>query len=418
MSKKSKPPLIIEDSSFSPDLLEEIEKPLKCLLEAEESEGFELGMMANLADILEGNPVLADKFFEKVLARPNLRTARLLFELDGLIHSKPLHKGIKRTLYLLKQRGMDIPSASEDKAEKTGRGILKETASVQVSGYLSEFDELRNRMLALIIPQVSKGRLFLFALIDPENSLESLTALAVSKKEAIGLLKDLEEQAGHSFLSADPGQAAFILKEAHDRKSKLSKEDEGIYGQVNNLLTGLKTVRSSPIIRSLFPATEPLSEMPPDWEQLSRIAEVAYYLPKAEELEPFQKALRQVQESILIVSQAQKKAQIQEIVLRGARDIFEGRKRQELIRYLEELAYLYFLKSQRETAEVLFSAALFLAKEAEKAISEANPFLIGLVEKALSIEKMMEDSSDQGSAAEMTPGGIIIPPWVKRGGET
>ena len=415
MSRMSKPPLVKKDSFFDSELREKIESPLNSLLAAEESAAFDPELITNLVDTLDENPALADYFFDKLLARPSVVIARLLFELADHLTSKSVHKGIKRTLYRLKQRGMDIPSVREDKGEKAGQGILKETVSAQVSGYLSEFDEFRNRVLALIISQVSKDKLFIFAIIGPENGLERLTALTVNRKEAKGFLKDFEEQTGHSVLSADPGQVALILKEAHDRRSNLSKEDEGVYGHIINLLTGLKKVRQDPIIRSLFPVGEPLLEMPPDWERLTRIEEVAYYLPKAEVLEPFQKSLRQVQEAILIISPSQKRQQIGEILIQGSRDIFKGQEREDLVRYLEELAYLYYLKDQIEEAKLLFSASLFLAKEGERATSQDNPFLIWLVEKALSIEKIMEDDNGQDPVPEKTPGGIIIPPWVKRG---
>ncbi len=416
MSKMSKPRLVKKDSFFNSEFVEKIENPLRSLLAAETSATFEPELISNLAETLDENPALADFFFEKLLARPSDTIARLLFELADRLTSKSVQKGIKRTLYRLKQRGIDISPARNDKGEKAGQGILKETVSAQVSGYLSEFDEVRNRMLALIVPQVSKGKLFAFALINPERGLESLTALAVSKKEAKGLLQDLEEQAGHSFLSADPGQAALILKEAHDRRSNLSKEDEDIYAHIINLLTSLKKVRQAPIIRSLFPVEEPLLEIPPDWERLTRIKEVAYYLPKAEDLEPYQKALGQVQEAILIISPSQKRQQIQDIIVQGSRDIFKGQEGEDLVRYLEELAYLYYLKGQIEEARLLFSEAFSLAKEGERATPEGNPFLIWLVEKALSLDKIMEDGNDQGPTPERTPGGIIIPPWVKRGG--
>ena len=138
-------------------------------------------------------------------------------------------------------------------------------------------------------------------------------------------------------------------------------------------------------------------------------------MPKAEVLEPFQKSLRQVQEAILIISPSQKRQQIGEILIQGSRDIFKGQEREDLVRYLEELAYLYYLKDQIEEAKLLFSAALFLAKEGERATFQDNPFLIWLVEKALSIEKIMEDDNGQDPVPEITQGGIIIPPWVKRG---
>ena len=415
MSKMSKPPLVKKDFFSNPELIEKIENPLNSLLATEESAAFNPELITNLVETLDANPALADFFLEKLLARPSVTIARLLPELVDRQTSRSVRKGIKRTIYRLKQRGMDIPSARNGKGEKGGQGILKETVSAQVSGYLSEFDEVRNRILALIVPQVSKGHLFVFALINPERGLESLSALAVGKKEAKGLLQDLEERAGHSFLSADPGQVALILKEAHDRRSNLSKEDEDIYAHIINLLSGMKKVRQASIIRSLFPVEEFLSEIPPDWERLTRIEEVAYYLPKAEVLEPYQKAIGQVQEAILIISPSQKRQQIMDIVDKGARDIFKGQERKDLVRYLEELAYLYTLKKQLETARVLFSAALFLAEEGERANPEDNPFLIWLMEKALSLDKIIEEDYEQGPTPERTSGGIIIPPWVKRG---
>jgi hypothetical protein len=415
MSKMPKSLWVKKDSSFNSELIEKTENLLDSLLTAEESAVFDPELITNLVETLDKNPALADFFFEKLLARPSAPIARLLSELADRLTSKSVHKGIRRTIYRLKQRGMDIPpSAWNDKGEKAGRGILKETVSDQVSGYFSEFDEVRNRIVALIVPQVSKGKLFVFALINPERGLESLTALAVSKKEAKGLLQDLEERAGHSFLSADSGQVALILKEAHDRRSNLSKEDEDIYAFTINLLSSLKKVRQVPIIRSLFPVEESLPEIPPDWERLTQIEEVAYYLPKAEVLEPYQKAVGEVQEAILILSPSQKRQQIRDIIVKGSRDIFKGKERESLVRYLEELAYLYTLKEQSETARVLFSAALFLAREGERAIPKDNPFLIWLVEKALSIERIMEDDNGQERVMEKTPGGIIIPPWVKR----
>ena len=413
MTRNSKPAWPKKESSPDPELLEKIDTDLNRLLVAGDSAPFDPDILQNLAATLDRDTLLTDFFLAKVLAEPNLLLTRLLIELDRHIHSKPVHKGIKRTLYRLKQRGIDLPPVMEDKDEKDRRGVLKEPDSGQVSGYLSEFDEMRNRMVALFVPQVSKGRLFVFGLIDPDGGLERLSALVVSKKESKILLQDVKEQAGHSFLPADPGQVAFILKEAHERRSSLSKEDEDLYAHIIMLLTGFKTVGRAPIIRTLFPEEESLMESPLIWEKVTGITEVAYYMPKAGVLEPYLKAVQEVQEGILILNQAQKQEQIEAIVVRAAREIFQGREREDLIRYLEELSYLYYLKGQKEEAKVLFSASSLLAKENEKGPARENSLLIRLVEKALSLESIIEEDGTQGPVMEKSPGGIIIPPWVK-----
>lgn len=414
MSRTSRPPVTKKDSLLSPDLLEKMEIYWNNLAPVGGSETLEPTVVNNLAGELDNNPLLADFFFEKIVSQPSQPLSRLLSELIKQVTSRPVQKGIKRTLYLLKQKGMDPPAPTEEKGEGAGRGILKAMDSVQVSGYLSEFDPGRNRMLAMLIPKVPKGKLFVFALIDPDGSLGSLTALEVSKKGAKEILGELEEHSGHSFLEADPGQVAFLLKEAHGRKSILSPEDEGIYVAIINLLSGLTTINPVPIIRSLFPPDPAVSEVPLDLERITSIPEVSYYLPAGEVIEPYQRAIQEVQEGILILSQAQKREQVHEIVLRASREIFKGQGRTGLVRYLEEAAYLYYLKGQLEEAKALFSATHFLNNQGEKTENDENPLLTRLVETALLGEESLENEGSQDEDSERSEGGIIIPPWIKK----
>lgn len=412
MPKRSHPIGTDNQSTLNPELQEKIENLLKELTQGKEAAAFEPRAIKNLAGELDNNPILADFFFEKIVSQPSQPLSRLLSELIKQVTSKPVQKGIKRTLYLLKQKGIDLPAPTEQKGEGAGRGILKARDAVQVSGYLSEFDPGRNRMLAMLIPKVPKGKLFVFALIDPDGSLGSLTALGVNKKGAIEILGELEEHSGHSFLEADPGQVAFLLKEAHDRKSTLSPEDEGIYVAILNLLRGLTTINPDPIIRSLFSPGQVDPAVPLDLERITSIPEVSYYLPAEEVIEPYQRAIQEVQEGILILSQAQKRDQVHEIVLRASREIFQGQGRTGLVRYLEEAAYLYYLKGQLEEAKALFSATHFLNNQGEKTETDENPLLIRLVETALLGEGFLEDEGSQDEDSERSEGGIIIPPWI------
>ncbi len=341
MPKRSHPIGTDNQSTLTPELQEKIENLLKELTQGKEAEAFEPRAIKNLAGELDNHPGLAERFFQKILSQPTQRLSLLLLALINQASSRLLQKGIKRTLYLLKQKGMDLPAPTEPKGEGAGRGILKARDSVQVSGYLSEFDPGRNRMLAMLIPKVPKGKVFVFALIDPDGCLGSLTALEVSKKGAKEILGKLEEHSGHFFLEADPGQVAFLLKEAHDRKATLSPEDEGIYVAILNRLSGLTTINPLPIIRTLFSQDQADPAVPLDLERITSIPEVSYYLPAEEGIEPYQRAIQEVQEGILILSQAQKREQVHEIVLRASREIFKGQGRTGLVRYLEEAAYLY-----------------------------------------------------------------------------
>jgi hypothetical protein len=401
-----------KNATLNPELQEKIEIYLNHLAQGGESEAFEPTAVLNLAGELDSNPGLAELIFQKVLSQPNQQLFRLLSDLVKQVTSKPVQKSIKRALYLLKQKGMDLPFDIEKK--EGGGGILKAMDPVQVTGYLSEFDPARNRMLAMLIPKGPKGKLFVFALVDPEGSLGSLTALEVNKKGAKEILGELEEHSGHSFLEADPGQVAFILKEAHDRKSILSREDEGIYGAILTLLSSLKTINPFPIIRSLFPLDQEGSEAPLDINRLMAIPDMSYYLPADELIEPYRKAIQEAQDGILILNNIQKREQINEIVRRASQAIFQGPVKTGLLRYLEEISYLYYLKGQLEEAKILFSAAQFLEDQKELIKPEGEAFLIRLTEKALWGERMVENEGSPIQYEEQSPGGIIIPPWVKK----
>lgn len=416
MSRTSKSPSTKKDSPSTVDLLNRVERHWNDLLPTGDPVAFEPHRLKNLAEDLDGDPVLAGLFFEKGNTEPSSLFVRLLLDLNPYCRSKSVHKGIKRTLYRLEQKGVELPRSKENQGEGVRKGVLKEVEASPVTGYLSEFDGARNRMLALLIPKVSKGKLFLFALVNPDGGLESLTVLEVNKKEAKEILGELEEHSGHPFWEADPRHVSFVLKEAHDLKSNLSKEDEGIFGGIFNLLNSLKSVAPAPLIRSLFPQDLTEGTAPLALDPLRAIPEVFYYQFEDEVIDPYRAAVRNVQEGILIVSPVQKREQIREIIEKASREIFKDLRRTGLLRYLEELAYLYFLKGQSQEAKVLFNAAQLGNRDGESVPVGGSPLLLRLVEMALLDKEDLEDPSDQPPVPKITQAGIIIPPWVKREG--
>ena len=413
MSKQSHNLRNKDQGPLAPEIQKKIENFLNELNSGKEAEAFEPKVLIHLAGELDKNPSGAEWLFQKILSQQTQHSSLLLSALINQVTSKSVLKGIKRAIYLLKQKGIALPAEQEQGAERKDGGILKARDSVRETGYLSEFDPARNRMLAMLIPKATQGKVFMFALIEPGGNLGHMTAVEVSKKEAKEILGDLAEQSGHSFLEADPGQVAFLLKEAHDRKSSLSPDDEGIYSAILGYLCGSKTVNELPIIRSLFPGAEGSGEMSLDMPRLLSIPEVHYYQLKDEWIKPYQQAILDVQTSVLILNQMQKKEQIIGITRKAGREIFQDRARTDLLRYLEEVSYLYYLKGRKEESQVCFEAAKSLVIEKETENLGENPLLFWLTERALLGDQMGEQPG-QDQVEEQSEGGIIIPPWVKK----
>ncbi len=403
-------PQLPKKDTFNPQLIERAETVFKQLRETEKSKPETQEIINTLAWELDDNPALADIFLQKITSHKRPFSPWFLLDLNRRIRSKSIQKGIKRTLYLLKQKGIESPPSPDQHSEKEG-GILKKIEPFQAVGYLSEFDGLKNQMIALLIPRPAKGQLFLFSLISSEG-LESLTALEVSKRGVKNILADLETQSGHAFLEADFGHAVFVLKEAHDRRSKLSNEEEGVYSGITSFLEGKKKVGQSPIIRSLLATEKPIQPLSLDVRLLTRIPEIVYLLPEPKILETYLMAVEEIRTSLLILNEIQKRERLKAVVDRAVQELFPPETRTGLFRYLEEAAYLYYLKGQKEEAEHLFHWASTLDQEKGPSPGKENPFLLWLIETALLTENTNDDLAPE-QKEQKTEGGIIIPSWVK-----
>jgi hypothetical protein len=413
MSKTVKSPSSTDLSAQETDLLHRMETCWQGLLEAGDSGSFGPELLQRLAEDFDRQTDLADLLLKKALSQADYSAVRLLAALNGQVATKGARKLIKRGLYLLQQKGLPAASEGDHKTETASFGILKEIASARPLGYLSEFDESGHRVAAMLLPNGLQGKIFFFVLISPFGEMESLSALEVTKKQARVILKDLEEESGQLFLEAAPEQVGYILQEAHDRGSRLSKSDEAEWTSIVNLLSNLKAIGPSPIIRSLLPPGPSEGPKALEMSRLLAIPEVVRFSVDFEVLEGYRRSIASVQEGVLVLSQEQKEGQIQNIVQKAAAEIFQDQGRERLIRYLEEVAYIYFLKGQEDRARVLFQAALSLTSPQE---SKENPLLIELVEQALLPDRFQPQDAGFEPAMETTPGGIIIPSWVNKEG--
>ncbi|MCJ7833302.1 MAG: hypothetical protein MUQ20_02820, partial [Deltaproteobacteria bacterium] len=123
MSGNLKPPWP-EKNSLNPQLLEKAENYLNRLLAAKESDAFTLEIINDLVRELDDNPALAELFLKKITSHKGSFSPWFLLDLNRRTQSKSVQKGIKRTLYLLKQKGIELPPSADTPPQKEG-GILK-----------------------------------------------------------------------------------------------------------------------------------------------------------------------------------------------------------------------------------------------------------------------------------------------------
>ena len=98
-------------------------------------------------------------------------------------------------------------------------------------------------------------------------------------------------------------------------------------------------------------------------------------------IEPYADAVREAEESKLVLNPVQKETRVQEIYHKALSEIFAGERRALYERRLEEMAGFLFKLGRREEAQASLAAAMDLKKPMNP--FQPNPFLLQLVIKSI-----------------------------------
>jgi hypothetical protein len=369
------------------------------------------GLIKELLPGLEADPTLAEAFLSQATAQKEKLTALFLSRLKEQAGSSALRRRIKGALYQLTQQGLEVPGELEN--EKAGPAILRQAESLPLECYLSDFDPLGSRMLTLVVPRAPQGRILVFALANWDQGLEDLTALEVSKRQVRPLLEESQENSGYPFYPSDPNQAVFLLREAYERSPALKTEDKKVYSVLMNYLETMGPFSTRPIIRDLIPGDEQENQAGGDWESLKSIPELLAFQLPSDRLSSCAQQLEEIKSSPLILNAGQQKERLQAVIQQAAADFFTPPRVENFHRYLEEIAYLYWLKAEPERFRVLVSAAARLESETLNREGRESPLLAWLFEKEF--QEIEEENDGLAEESETrTEGGLILPHWVKK----
>ena len=321
-----------------------------------------------------------------------------------------LRRRIKGALYQLTQQGLEVPV--KEGSARTGSTILKQPESLPLECFLSAFDPQGSRMLILVVPRVPQGRILVFALANWDQGLEDLTALEVSKKQVKPLLEETRESSGYPFYPADPGQVVYLLREAYSRTAALKSEDKKVYSVLMNYLETMGPFGSRPIIQDLIPFDEGETPKAGEWESLKTVPEMTALQLPADWLSSQARKLLEIKNSPLVLSVGQRKERMAAVTRQTVTELFTTERVENLYRYLEEIAYLYWIKGELEQARILSTAVNRLRTSLAGPPFHENPVLTWLIEKEF--PEIDEKKSEPATPPETrTEGGLIIPHWVK-----
>jgi len=354
---------------------------------------------------LEG---LASDALSQLVARPDganlvaalgeLGSAATALHLRALEPTAPktVRKALRRALFRLEQRGVDVPPPAAATAPAAA------VAGPEIEGWLSGFDGRGDRMAWLA--RASGGALLLVAAqLNEPAGLEDLQTTEVSRKQLRKARESIQKSTGMRLVETDWRVVDALLLEAHDRAA--SPEPRRDYRRVRGRLTDAPPAApAEPRSRRVAP--------PHDQAEAGALVaaagalvgepELAAWWPAPEALVPYLDELTAVRESPIVLSDAQQGERLRAVLARAAATLYPPA---VLARRLAGTAYVLAESGRIEAARQALATAAAL--DANPAGAADLPFVATLVQQRLGrlfAAQMARQQDERRSSLVVTPG--------------
>lgn len=258
-----------------------------------------------------------------------------------------LRREIRRALFRLRQRGIEIPTATP-----AVTALQTSPADSGLFALISPNDADAARIVWMMKARSSGGLRRIWGLVSESKGLVAATLESVTRKEFRAQRAEVERRAGTPLFDADGVLADFILCEAYRRTTEERR------GQVGDfLLIRSELVAASPPTDFQHPiyiemakqlATDPSAELmkEPDIG--------AFQLPR-DAIKPYVEEVTGLQQSVIVLSRIQQEERVGIVVERALGDLMSGELGYRVRRHLEDTAYI--LARSGKGAEAGWAAA-------------------------------------------------------------
>ncbi len=336
------------------------------------------------------------------LARiPSTATAKILVQMKASCRSKALLKGIKKSLYRLKQRGISV----EDMDEGEGSApAIRPLPTGHPEGFVSAIDYLGNRLVILAIPRIPRGLHALQAVVSDVEGLMDFHRDEMTRKAFGAFVGDLRERVKLPIVDIPPAYGRVLLEEAYALAEEKGRTPPQDYLMAKREISEIEDGVHGPLIYQCLDQDEIKGNdrLLADSKDLLTAGGGINWLLEPEEVEPYVRAVMEAGESKIALNPAQKEEWLQGIYGRALGELFPAERRLLYKRRLEETAYVLLKLDRSDEAKRCLAAALDLEKEISPL--RPNPFLLQLV--ITSIYRVMAERHEK---SEKEPSLIIRP---------
>jgi hypothetical protein len=292
---------------------------------------------------------------------------------------RKVRKIIKRSLYRLKSRGIDLEEVLHEK----GRPILRPLQTESPKGFASGFDFLGQRFLLLAIPHTGRGWRVARGVISDTQGMIEFSGEEMTRRRFRVFFEEIQEKSPFPLVEMESSYVGFLFFQSYQLTLEKKRDLPQDYLRLKNEIEGVKKDYQKPLIYSLLQADEIAEEnrFLQRGGELLKAEGVNTWRIEEDQIRPYADEVWEAEESKIVLAQTQKEARLQGIYQKALSEFFMSERRSLYQRRLEEMAYIFFKLGREEEARISLATAIDLEKPINPI--QPNPFLLQLVIKSI-----------------------------------
>ena len=334
-------------------------------------------------------------------------TIHLLTAIHERFQDKQVHRAIKRVLFKLEKKGFAVKGFFEEKDRAPA--IFMPAEREKPVACLGPIDSTGFRAVLIELHRAMKGVDLGVGLVSDEFGIQQFLFANFSKKRAKQIKEDLSRDAG-PLVETSLSHAATVLEKAYGRHTEIHLNAPSEYLELRPWLLENVSLLDRPIIYDSLPKGS-VPEGIVTGSQLEKLFQHSlfeFWVDDFESLEPFMEDILKLEDSPILINDAQKADRAGEIKKKGIEKLFPVSRRALLKNRLEEMAYLFFKLEDEESSRLALAAAL--TAEQEDTILGSNQVIEFLFDRSLNFYMdAAKKDAEEADSEDDAPSSIILP---------
>jgi len=323
------------------------------------------------------DPHVAIAFLE--LIPKDSKAVPYILEIKKRFKDKGVNKAVRRALFRLKQKGISV----EDSEKRDERPIIIKEAPKD-SVLISPVDFFGQRGIFLELSMGLGNYAIGMGIIGVESGIINFFYSEYKRKDK-KRAKEIFLDHFKENIEIPLSYGVYLLERAYEKSSKTLTDAIRDYTQIRPILLEREPPLKRSPIYELYNENE-VSEHLITYSSMERLLShelMLSWLISPEEIEPYLEKIKEAEEGIIVLSEAQKAERIDDIKRRSITELFNSKRRSILKTALEDMAYYLYLRGEEHLSKLAFGASLTLRGDQRESLYMINPFLEALFEKSI-----------------------------------